>query len=185
MLYPVLCERGKWIFLLDVDTSLYLSIFLSLSKLWLGSIGVLAGLHTNFPICLRRFVTYSRREIKIPCLECATSIPKKHFNLPNSLISNSLVKHCLKVCLSSSSFLVMVLSTYTKRVVTPFEFECLINNVWSPWICLYPMFLITFANPLNLALGDCFRPYNVFFCLHTFLVVESLLNLDFHINLFF
>ena len=31
-------------------------------------------------------------EINFFCLECATSIPRKYFNLPNSLIWNSLVK---------------------------------------------------------------------------------------------
>ena len=89
------------------------------SRLWLGSIGVFASLHVNFLVSLRRFVIYFYWEIKILYLDCATLIPKKYFNLPNSLISNSLGKHCLKVFLSFSSFpIMMMLTTYTRKVVT-------------------------------------------------------------------
>ncbi|RDY12482.1 hypothetical protein CR513_02725, partial [Mucuna pruriens] len=40
-------------------------------------------LHPNFPISLRRSSTYFLYEIKIPCLEYATSIPRKYFSFPN------------------------------------------------------------------------------------------------------
>ena len=147
-------------------------------SLWLRSIGVLVGLYTNFLVSLRKSIAYFYWEIKILCLECVFSIPRKYFNLPNSLISNSLVKHCLKVCFSSSSFpVMMMLSTYTKRVVSSLESECLTNNVWSPWLCLYPMFFITFANLPNHTLRDYFSMYRDFFSLHTFLVARSLPNL--------
>ena len=146
-------------------------------SLWLGSIGVLSDLHTNFLVSLRRSVTYFQRKIQIPYLECATSILRKYFNIPNSLISNSLIKYYLKVYLSSSSFLVMMMSsTYIKRAVTPLESECLMNNVWFPWLCLYPMFFITFANLPNHALGVYFNLYKAFFSLHIFFVAGLLLN---------
>ena len=115
--------------------------FLASLSLWLGFIGVLAGLHANFFVSLRRFITYFYWEIKIPCLECTTLVLRKYFNLPNSLISNSLVKHCLKVCFSFSSFpIAMMLSRYTRRAVTPHESECLINNVWSLEFVYIPCF---------------------------------------------
>ena len=149
-------------------------------SLWLGSIGVSVGLHANLSICLRISVTYFCWKIKIPCLEikisyleCTISIPRKYFNILNSLITNSLVKHCLKVCLSFPSFLVMMmLSTYTRRVVTPPKFECLTNNVWFSWLCLYPMFFITLANLPNYTIGDCFSLCRAFFSLYTFSVVR-------------
>ena len=158
-----------------ISLSTIVSSSVSLS-LWLGSIGVHVGLHANFPISLRRSITYFCWKIKIPCLECATSILRKYFNLPNYLISNSLVKHCLKVCFTSSPFpVMMMLSTYTKRVVTPPESKCLMNNVWSSWLYIL-YFFITFANLPKHALGDCFSPNRAFFSLHTFLVARSLLN---------
>ena len=121
--------------------------FSTSSSLRFGSIGVLAGLHVVLPVSLRRSVTYFYWEIKIPCLEWATSIPRKYFNLPNTLISNSLAKHWFRTYLSLSSFPVTIMSsTYTKRAVSLPEDECLMNNVWSPWLCLYPMVIITLAN---------------------------------------
>ena len=161
----------------------YICLFIIVSSLaslslWLRSSGVLVGLYTNFLVSLRWFVTYFYWEIKVLYLECATSIPRKYFNLPNSLISNSLVKHCLKVYLSSSSFPIMMMSsTYTKRAVTSSESECLMNNVRSLWLCLYPMFFITFVNLPSHTFGDCCSLYRAFFSLHTFLVARSLPNL--------
>ena len=139
-------------------------------SLWLGSIDVLIGLRVDFLVSLRRSATYFCWEIKIPCLKCAASILRKYFNL-------SLVNHYLKVCLSFSSFPVMMMSfTCTNRVVIPLESECLMNNIWSPSLCLYPMFFITLANLPN-HLGDCFSSYRVYFSLHTYLVARSMSNL--------
>ncbi|RDX69364.1 hypothetical protein CR513_51530, partial [Mucuna pruriens] len=48
-------------------------------------------LHPKFPVSLRRSSTYFLWEIKIPCLEYVTSIPRKYFSFPNSFISNCVV----------------------------------------------------------------------------------------------
>ena len=136
----------------------YISLFTATSSLvslslWIGSIVVPTGLHINFSVSLRRLIKDFCLEKKIRYLECATLIPRKYFKLPNSLISNSLVKHCLKVYLSFSSFPIMMMSsTYTNKVVTPPKSKCLMNNTWSPWLCMYPMFFITLANLQNHAL---------------------------------
>ncbi|RDY06191.1 hypothetical protein CR513_09865, partial [Mucuna pruriens] len=55
---------------------------------WFCSIGTLEVLHPNFLVSLRRSSTYFLWEIKIPCLEYATLIPRKYFSFPNSFISN-------------------------------------------------------------------------------------------------
>ena len=54
--------------------------------------------------------------------------------------------------------------------------ECLNNIVWSdcPW--LYPGFLTDEVKRSNQTLGNCFRPYNFFFNLHTQLFFLSSLN---------
>ena len=106
-----------WYISLSTTTS-----FSASQSLWLGSIGVFVDLHTNFHVSLRRFIMYFYWEIKISYLECATLIPKKYFNLSNSLISNSLVKHCLKVYSFLSFPVMIILSTYTKRAITPFVY---------------------------------------------------------------
>ncbi|RDX73714.1 hypothetical protein CR513_46635, partial [Mucuna pruriens] len=53
-------------------------------------------LHPNFPVSLRRSGTYFLWEIKIPCLEHATFIPRKYLSFPNSFISNCVVNFSFK-----------------------------------------------------------------------------------------
>ena len=101
-----------------IHLSIYHNIFLNLSKLMIRIYWCACWFTRQLPYLLE----------------------KVRYNILNSLISNSLVKHCLKVCLLFSSFpIMMMLSTYTRRVVTP-KFECLMNNVWFSWLCLYPYF---------------------------------------------
>ncbi|RDX72715.1 hypothetical protein CR513_47759, partial [Mucuna pruriens] len=69
-------------------------------------------LYPNFPISLRRSSTYYLWEIRIPCLEYATSILGKYFNFPNSFISN---------CVAIFSF-------KTRRRVSLPSKECLIKK---------------------------------------------------------
>ena len=58
-------------------------------------------------------------DISILGLKYETSIPRKYFSLPSSLISNSLIKYCFRFCFSFSSFpLIIISSTYTRRAVT-------------------------------------------------------------------
>ena len=103
---------------------------------WLNSIGVSTGLHPSFfcdmklPISFKKSNTYFCYDMKIPCLECATTITRNYFNLPSSLVSNSLSKHYFKLCIPSTSVPVtMMSSTYTNNVVTPPNFECFTNKV--------------------------------------------------------
>ncbi|RDY07786.1 hypothetical protein CR513_08047, partial [Mucuna pruriens] len=63
-------------------------------------------LHPNFPISLRRSSTYFLWEIKIPCLEYATSIQRKYFSFPNSFISNCVANFSFRFSISISSSLV-------------------------------------------------------------------------------
>ena len=145
---------------------------------WFGSIGIVASLQPSFPVSFKRYVIYFCCEIKIPYLEYETSIPRKYFSLPSSLISNSLIKHCFRSCFYFSSFPVTrISSTYTRRVVTLPMAECLMKRVWSPWLCLYPVTFITLANLPNQALGDCFSPYRAYLNLHILLTVSFPSNL--------
>lgn len=94
-----------------------------------GSIGVLASLQVVMLVSLRRSVIYFGWETKIRCIEWATSMLRKYFSLPNSLTSNSLAKHWLRVCLSLLSSPVIILSsTYAKCIVTPLEGECFMKT---------------------------------------------------------
>ncbi|RDX96639.1 hypothetical protein CR513_20675, partial [Mucuna pruriens] len=68
-------------------------------------------LHPNFSVSLRRLSTYFFWEIKIPCLEYATSITRKYFNFPNSFISNCVVKFSFRVSFSISSLPVTIISS--------------------------------------------------------------------------
>ncbi|RDX90874.1 hypothetical protein CR513_27219, partial [Mucuna pruriens] len=75
-----------------------------------------AILHPNFPISLRRSSTYFLWEIKIPCLEYATSIPMKYFSFSNSFISNCVVSFSFRFSFSiSSSPVTIIPSTYIRR----------------------------------------------------------------------
>ena len=85
-----------WYISLSTITSSFAS-----SSLWLGSIGVFVGLHANFPVSLKRFVTYFYWEIKIPYLEGATSTPRN---------SNSLNLKLLGQALSQSLSLIFIIS---------------------------------------------------------------------------
>ncbi|RDY04979.1 hypothetical protein CR513_11229, partial [Mucuna pruriens] len=76
-----------------------------------SSIGTSKFLHPNFPISLRRSSTYFLWEIKIPCLEYATSIPRKYFNFPNSLISNCVANFSFRVSFSISSSPMTIISS--------------------------------------------------------------------------
>lgn len=120
MLYLVLCKMNFPTRLWYNSLSTAKSFSTSLS-LWLGCIGVLAILHANlFPWEGLLYISIEKK--KIPFLECATSICRKYFNLSNSLTSNSLVKHCLEVYSFLSFPVMIILSTYTKRAITPFVY---------------------------------------------------------------
>jgi len=45
--------------------------------------------------------------------------------------------------------------------------QCLIDKVWSPWLCLKPKPTITLVNHPNHSHDDCFIPHNVSFSLQT------------------
>lgn len=64
-----------------------------------------------------------------------------YFKFSNSfLISNSLVRHCLLAIFSSLSFPITIISCmYTRRTVTPLDYEGLMNKVWSLLFRLYPI----------------------------------------------
>ncbi|RDX68747.1 hypothetical protein CR513_52228, partial [Mucuna pruriens] len=82
--------------------------------LWFCSIGTLEVLHPKFFVSLRRLSTYFLWEIKIPCVEYATSIPRKYFSFPNSFISNYVANFSFRVSFSiSSSPLGMTEKTFT------------------------------------------------------------------------
>ncbi|RDX62069.1 hypothetical protein CR513_59638, partial [Mucuna pruriens] len=68
--------------------------------------------HPNFPVSLKTLSTYFLWGIKIPCLEYATSIPRKYFSFPNSFISN---------CVANFSF-------RTRRRVSLSSGECIIKR---------------------------------------------------------
>ena len=156
--------------------SIYSSIFLNLSKLMIRIYWCVCVTH-QLPDFFKKVPYIFLQRNKKSLLKCATSIPRKYFNLPNYSISNPLVKHCLKVHLSFPSFLVMMtFYTYNRRVVTSPKSKCLINNIWFPWLCLHLTFFITMANLLNHALGDCFNPYKPFFGLYIFSMARSLPN---------
>ncbi|MFS7906854.1 hypothetical protein Hanom_Chr01g00064101 [Helianthus anomalus] len=97
-------------------------------------------------------------QIKIPCLDLSTSIPRKYFSLPMSFISNSWNRFSFNFVISTLSFPVMIISsTYKIRHVTSFPL-CLMNKVWSELLCLNPYPFIASVNLPNQARGDCFRP---------------------------
>jgi len=63
-------------------------------------------------------------------MEWTTSILKKCFNFSKVLISNSLIRHWLNLCYSSSSFSITIISsTYTNKIDTPPKLECLLNKI--------------------------------------------------------
>ncbi|RDX90462.1 hypothetical protein CR513_27672, partial [Mucuna pruriens] len=68
-------------------------------------------LHPNFPLSLRRSSTYFLWEVKILCLEYATSIPRKYFNFPNSFISNCVANFSFRVNFSISSSPITIISS--------------------------------------------------------------------------
>lgn len=130
------------------------------SSLWLGSICVLVGFNAKFLVSLWRFPSKFCCKIRIPFLECTTSIPKKYFNLPNFLISNILIKIVPKVCFSILSFHVLViLSTYT-RLWLPWN----LNAQWTTYDLplSISMFFIIFTNLPNQTIGNCFHSYKSF-----------------------
>ena len=122
-------------------------------------------------------LTHFCREINIPYLDYATSIPKKYFNLPNTFILDSFAKGLW----SLSFFLDHTCHNYiinkTNMTVTPPEAEYFINNVWFSWLCLYLISITVLVNLPNHALGDCFRPYKAFFNLHTLFLPKPVLKL--------
>ncbi|RDX97053.1 hypothetical protein CR513_20222, partial [Mucuna pruriens] len=73
-------------------------------------------LHPNFPISLRRSSTCFLWEIKMPCLEYETFIPRKYFSFPNSFISNYVANFSFRVSFSISSSSVTITSEATSRL---------------------------------------------------------------------
>lgn len=68
--------------------------------------------------------------MNISDFEYISSIPRKYFKFPHSLISNYPAKHFLEATFSSSLFIVTnISSTYIMKVVTPTDSECLMNKV--------------------------------------------------------
>lgn len=127
--------------------------------LGLRLIGVLASLHGSLLVSLNKSRMYFYCEMKILDFEWVTSIYRKYFNFTNYLISNPFCQKLLCIGFSfSSPPVIMISSTYTKKIVTPIESKFLINRVWSPLACLYPKPIITFTNILNHILGDCLSP---------------------------
>lgn len=125
---------------INFHTSLWhvpLSILWASPSLWFDSMWLSTGLPLIFHVSFNKASTYFRCDMKISWFEWATSVPRQYFNLLSSFISNSLIKHLLKVSLPSKSFLVTTMSSYTNNVFTPSKAECLTNKVWSVWLCLY------------------------------------------------
>jgi len=130
---------------------------------------VLVGLHVILHVSCSKSLIYFCWDMKIPFLEWATSIPRKSFSFRKVLISNSLTRHWLNLCyfflfvISNNNDIILIDQQY----FTPPELECLINKVWSPWLCLYLRLIMTLVNLPNHVPGDYFNLYTVFFSLQT------------------
>lgn len=73
-----------------------------------------------------------------PLFGWATSIPRKYFRVPRSLISNALQQCAFHFFIASTSSPVRTMSsTYTTRTVVP-SFLFLTNREWSAWLLWKP-----------------------------------------------
>lgn len=79
---------------------------------------VSAGFTPSFPVSSRRSRVYFSYEITIPFLYLATSIPRKYFSDPRSLISNLVYKKPLTQISSTSFPMSIMSSTYTANKIT-------------------------------------------------------------------
>ena len=114
---------------------IYHSIFLSLSKFMIRIYWCACWFTRQLPYFLKKVCYIFVLRSKNSLLKMCTSFPRKYFNISNYLISNSLAKYCLKVYLSSSSFSVMMMSTYT--------YQKSWNSSWIQMLDEQPMISLT------------------------------------------
>ena len=95
---------------------LYLSWLLSFcpcpgSNLTFGSIGVSVALHPIILVSSRMSKAYFLWELRIPYLEWTTSIPRKYFSLPRSLVWKCWKRYCFKLAIPTWSLTVIMISS--------------------------------------------------------------------------
>lgn len=121
---------------------------------------MLTGLYADLLVSFNRSWIHFCWKIKIQDFEQVTSILIKYLNLPCFLISNSFVRPYFSINFSFSLFhITIMLSTYSRRIITPSIFRCLMTRMWFPWVFLNPKPIITLANLSSHTPGNCLSSY--------------------------